>query len=70
MSALLKIKQTPIGSLTQREAAAYVGGLAPLQLLEKQWGLKPWDVHPTLKRYRVAAIEAAMLRAEQAATQV
>ena len=62
--SLLKIKQIPIGSLTQRQAAEYVGGLAPLQLLEAQWGLLPWDKNPTKKRYRIAAIDDAMLRAE------
>jgi hypothetical protein len=64
--SLLKITATPQGSLTQREAAAYVGGPEPLKQLETQWGLVPWDRNPTRKRYRTAAIEEAMLRAERA----
>jgi hypothetical protein len=66
MSSLLKIKVTPQGSLTQREAAEYVGGLAPLRTLEELWGLRPWDTNPTNRRYRVTAIEEAMRRAEAA----
>ena len=64
---LLKLPATPQGSLTQREAAEYVGGPEPLKLLEEKWGLVPWDKNPTRKRYRTAAIEEAMLRAERSA---
>ena len=67
---LLKITATPQGSLTQREAAEYVGGPEPLKLLETQWGLVPWDKNPTRKRYRTAAIEEAMLRAERSVQQL
>lgn len=66
MKSLLKIETTPVGSLQQREAAEYVGGLAALRTLEKSWGLVPWDRNPTNKRYRITAIEEAMKRAEQA----
>lgn len=66
MSTLLKIQVAPLGSLTQREAAEYVGGLAPLRTLESKWGLVAWDKNPTSKRYRVSAIEEAMKRAERA----
>lgn len=69
MNSLLKIKVTPQGSLTQREAAEYVGGLAPLKTLEEKWGLRPWDQNPTNKRYRITAIEEAMKRAEAAQPQ-
>lgn len=65
MNSLLKIQVTPQGSLTQREAAEYVGGLAPLKVLEERWGLVPWDKNPTNKRYRITAIEEAMKRAER-----
>lgn len=65
MSSLLKIQVAPLGSLTQREAAEYVGGLAPLKVLEERWGLVAWDKNPTNKRYRVSAIEDAMKRAER-----
>jgi hypothetical protein len=66
MSSLLKIETTPVGSLQQREAAIYVGGLEALRELEKHWGLVPWDRKATSKRYRVSAIEEAMKRAERA----
>ncbi len=69
MSNLLKIQVAPLGSLTQREAAEYVGGLAPLKVLEDKWGLVAWDKNPTNKRYRISAIEEAMKRAERAADQ-
>jgi len=69
MSSLLKIKVTPQGSLTQREAAEYVGGLAPLRMLEDLWGLRPWDTNATNRRYRVSAIEEAMKRAEASTPQ-
>lgn len=64
MKSLLTINVTPQGSLTQREAAEYVGGLVPLRTLEEKWGLVPWDRNPTNKRYRITAIEEAMKRAE------
>lgn len=64
MSGLLKLKVTPILSLTQREAAEAVGGLEALRLLETEHGLRPWDVKATLKRYAVSSIEEAMRRAE------
>lgn len=64
MSSLLKIQVAPVGSLQQREAAEYVGGLVPLKILEDKWGLVAWDKNATNKRYRVSAIEEAMKRAE------
>lgn len=66
MIGLLKIKVEPVGSLGQRAAADYVGGLKVLRDLEQNWGLLPWDENPTNRRYRVISIEAAMARAEQA----
>lgn len=66
MSSLLKIEVAPVGSLGQREAAEYVGGLVPLKILEEKWGLVAWDKNTTNKRYRVSAIEEAMKRAEAA----
>lgn len=54
---LMKIEVQPRGSLNQREAAAYVGGLLLLQILEDDWGLRPWQQNQTRKHYRVAAIE-------------
>jgi len=66
MSPILKIKAEPVGSLGQKAAADYVGGLKVLRDLEQNWGLVPWDENPTNRRYRVASIEAAMERAEQA----
>lgn len=65
MNSLLKIQVAPLGSLTRGEAAEYVGGLAPLKVLEEKWGLVAWDKNPTNKRYRVSAIEDAMKRAER-----
>ena len=65
MSRLLKIKVTPVLSMVQREAAEALGGLSVLRDLERNWGLIPWDANPTIKRYRVTAIEEAMARAEQ-----
>lgn len=58
------LKATPRGSLSQAEAAEYVGGMEPLRTLETHWGLRPWDGNATRKRYRVSAIEEAMARAE------
>ena len=66
MNSLLKIAVEPVGSLGQRAAAGYVGGLTVLRDLEENWGLVPWDENPTNRRYRVSSIEAAMERAEQA----
>jgi hypothetical protein len=63
---ILKLQQTPIGSLTQSAAAEYVGGLEPLRELEDQWGLAAWSEKKTIKRYRVSAIDEAMKRAEEA----
>lgn len=67
-STLLKIDVTPQLSMTQKQAAAAVGGLAELLELEERHGLKPWKSNATTRLYRVSAIEAALERAEQANT--
>jgi hypothetical protein len=68
MSSLLKIEVSPVLSMTQKQAAAALGGLAELLDLEERHGLKPWKSNPTTRLYRVSAIEAALERAEQANT--
>lgn len=65
MNSLLSLDASPVGALTAEKSAAYVGNDAVLAELIVHFGLRPYYRNARTTFYRVAALDRAMLQAEQ-----